>query len=95
MNTSERCRTFTAAIPADSNIRNKEHEKTEKDQGLKEQVEQMWKVKFKVVPVLIGRCCGLGCDPLGERLQQIPGGQSKEQLGLMTSLLQCLTHNKN
>lgn len=58
INTSERWRIFTTAIPADSSIRNKEHEKTEKYQGLKEQLKQMWKVKFKVVPVLIGGCCG-------------------------------------
>lgn len=29
------------SIPADSNIREKEHEKTKKYQGLKEQLEQM------------------------------------------------------
>lgn len=36
-------------IPADSHIR-KEYEKTVKYQGLREQLEQMRKVKSKVVP---------------------------------------------
>ncbi|GAA6104550.1 uncharacterized protein LOC106513546 [Tachysurus ichikawai] len=58
------------AIPADSNIMKKEHEKIEKYQGLKEQLEHTWKVKSKVVPVVIRALC----DPqLGEWLQQIPG----------------------
>lgn len=39
------------AIPADSNFRNKEHEKMEKYQGLQKQLEQMWKGKAEVVPV--------------------------------------------
>ncbi|KAF7666275.1 hypothetical protein LDENG_00113730, partial [Lucifuga dentata] len=37
------------AVPADSNIRKKEHEKIEKYQGLKEELERTWKVKSKVV----------------------------------------------
>ena len=42
------------AIPVDANIRKKEHEKIEKYQGLKEQLERMWKVKASVVPVVVG-----------------------------------------
>ncbi|XP_060796653.1 spermatogenesis-associated protein 16-like [Neoarius graeffei] len=57
-------------IPVDNNIRQKEHEKIEKYQGLKEQLEQMWKVKSKVVPVVIGALGG--CDPQTERCPQLP-----------------------
>lgn len=39
-------------IPADSNMRKKEHEKADKCQRLKEQLDQMWKVKLKVVPAV-------------------------------------------
>lgn len=39
--------------PADSNIR-QEHGKIQKYQGLKEQLGQMWKVKPRVVLVVIG-----------------------------------------
>ncbi|KAM6449746.1 uncharacterized protein PHA67_017094 [Liasis olivaceus] len=42
------------AVPSDSNIRKKEYEKLEKYQGLKEELERMWKVKGKVVPVMVG-----------------------------------------
>ena len=35
------------AIPSDSNIRKKEHEKLEKYQGLREELEKMWGVKAK------------------------------------------------
>ena len=41
-------------VPSDSNIKKKEYEKLEKYQGLKEELERMWKVKAKVVPVVIG-----------------------------------------
>lgn len=33
------------AIPVQSNIRKKKHKKTENHQELKEQLEQMWRVK--------------------------------------------------
>uniref|UniRef100_A0A096M1X3 Uncharacterized protein n=1 Tax=Poecilia formosa TaxID=48698 RepID=A0A096M1X3_POEFO len=42
------------AIPSDHNIRKKEHEKLEKYQGLREELEKAWKVKTTVVPVVIG-----------------------------------------
>lgn len=40
-------------IPADSNIRQREHKMMEKYQGLQGHPEQMWKVKPKV-PVVTG-----------------------------------------
>ncbi|XP_068190807.1 uncharacterized protein [Antennarius striatus] len=64
------------AIPADANIRKKEHEKIEKYQGLKEQLEQMWKVKVNVVPVVVG-ALGAVTPKLEEWLQQIPGTTSE------------------
>ncbi|XP_078022977.1 uncharacterized protein LOC144462717 [Epinephelus lanceolatus] len=60
------------AIPADSNIRKKEHKKVEKYQELKEQLEQMWKVKVDVVPVVVGALRAM-TPRLGEWLRQIPG----------------------
>ncbi|KAL3979255.1 annexin A1 [Sarotherodon galilaeus] len=41
------------AIPLNSNVEKKEHDKRE-NRGLEEQLEQMWKVKSKVVPVVTG-----------------------------------------
>ena len=48
------------AIQSDSNIKKKEHEKPEKYQGLKEEVEKKWELKAAVVPVVIG---ALRADP--------------------------------
>ncbi|KAF7656848.1 hypothetical protein LDENG_00035480 [Lucifuga dentata] len=64
------------AVPADSNIRKKEHEKIEKYQGLKEELERTWKVKFKVVPVVTG-ALGAVTPKLGEWLQEILGTTSE------------------
>ena len=63
------------AIPSDSNIRKKEHQKLEKYQGLREELEKMWGVKAKVVPVVIGALVAV-TPKLGEWLQQIPGRTS-------------------
>ena len=60
------------AITAENNIRETEHEKIEKHQGLKEQLEQMWKVKCNVIPFVVGPL-GAVTPKLGEWLQQIPG----------------------
>ncbi|KAF7670308.1 hypothetical protein LDENG_00271880, partial [Lucifuga dentata] len=60
------------AVPADSNIWKKEHEKSEKYQGLKEELEWTWKVKSKVVPVIIV-ALGAVTPKLGEWVQENPG----------------------
>ncbi|XP_051929435.1 uncharacterized protein LOC127605701 [Hippocampus zosterae] len=54
------------------NIRKKEHEKLEKYQGLREELERAWKVKVTVVPVVVG-ALGAVTPKLDEWLQQIPG----------------------
>ena len=41
------------AIPSDGNIREKEHEKLEKYQGLKEALKKMWSVRAAVVPIVM------------------------------------------
>ncbi|TWW69251.1 hypothetical protein D4764_18G0000570 [Takifugu flavidus] len=64
------------AIPNDSNIRKKEHEKLEKYQGLKEEMERMWGMKATVVPVVIGTL-GAVTPNLSRWLQQIPGTTSE------------------
>ncbi|TWW77705.1 hypothetical protein D4764_12G0010950 [Takifugu flavidus] len=60
------------AIPSDSNIRKKEHEKLEKYQGLKEEMERMWGMKATVVPVVIWTLWAVTPN-LSRWLQQIPG----------------------
>ena len=41
------------AVPSEGNIKKKKYEKLEKYQGLKEELERTWKVKAKVVPVMM------------------------------------------
>ncbi len=75
------------AIPSDSNIRKKEHEKLEKYQGLKEKLKKMWGVKATLMPVVIG----VG----SEWLQQNPGTTSEvsvqESAILGTAKILCRT----
>ncbi|XP_051916213.1 uncharacterized protein LOC127597287 isoform X2 [Hippocampus zosterae] len=63
------------AVPSDGNIRKKEHEKLEKYQGLREELERAWKVKVTVVPVVVG-ALGAVTPKLDEWFQQIPGTTS-------------------
>ena len=59
-------------IPSDSNIRKKEHEKLEKYQGPKEELERMWGVKASLVSMLIGAHRAV-TSKLGEWIQEILG----------------------
>lgn len=40
-------------MPNDSNLRKKEYEKLENYQGLREELEGIWKVKVKVVVIIV------------------------------------------
>ncbi|KAF7649567.1 hypothetical protein LDENG_00139430 [Lucifuga dentata] len=53
------------AVPADSNVRKKEHEKIKKYQELKEELERTWKLKSKCPS---GNWSTWGCDPLTGRV---------------------------
>ena len=72
----KRAAVIDVAIPSDSNIRKKEHEKLEKYQGLKEQLEKMWGMKVTVVPVVVG-ALGAVTPKLDAWLQEIPGTTSE------------------
>ena len=60
------------AVPSDCNIKKKEHEKIDKYQGLREEMEKMWKVEAKVVPIVVG-ALGAVTTTLEKWLEQIPG----------------------
>ena len=61
-------------IPSDCNIRKKGKEKVRKYQGLKEELERMWRVKALVVPLVIGPLAfGAVTSKLGQWQHQIPG----------------------
>ena len=72
----KRAGVIDVAIPANSYTGKKEHEKMEKYQKMKEQLEQIWKVKCNVIPVVIG-VTGVVTLKLGEWFKQIPGRTSE------------------
>ena len=59
-------------MPRDENIQDKELEKIDKYQSLKIELEQLWKFKIMVIPVVVG-ALGEIADRLPGWLAQIPG----------------------
>ena len=53
------------AVPRDENIQDKKLEKIGKHQSLKIKLEQLWKVKIMVIPVVVGA--------LGAITDRLPG----------------------
>ncbi|KAI5751249.1 hypothetical protein M8J77_005743 [Diaphorina citri] len=66
------CTIIDVAVPADMNVEKKEAEKKLKYKDLAIEIERMWNMKVKIVPIVIG---ALGVVPksLKDNLQQIPG----------------------
>ena len=58
------------AVPGDSRIKEKEKDKIEKYQDLGRELQQIWNVKVKIIPLVVG---SLGAIPkqFGKRLKQI------------------------
>ena len=63
----------------DENIQDKKLKKIDKYQSLKIELEQLWKVKIMVIPVVIG-ALGAIADRLPGWLAQIPGTISEVEL---------------
>ncbi|KAL4006508.1 quercetin 2,3-dioxygenase [Sarotherodon galilaeus] len=66
------------AIPSDSNIRKKEHEKLKKYQGLREELEKMWRVKLQQIPgttseISVQKSAVLGTAKTLRRTPKLPG----------------------
>jgi len=71
------------AIPADSNGNTKETEKRSKYKDLEIEVGRMWKVRTKIVPVVIG-ALGTIKKGLDQNLQLLPGHPSATELQKVT-----------
>ena len=67
------------AVPRDENIQDKKLKKIDKYHSLKIELEQLWKVKIMVIPVVVG-ALGEIADRLPGRLVQIPGTIGEVQL---------------
>ena len=64
------CRIIDCAVPGDSRIKEKEKDKIEKYQDLGSELQRIWNVKVKIIPLVVG---SLGAIPkqFGNRLKQI------------------------
>ena len=64
------CKINDFAVPGDSKIEEKEKDKIEKYQDLGRELQKIWNVKVKIIPIVVG---SLGAIPkqFGNRLKQI------------------------
>ena len=64
------CKIIDFAVPGDSRIEDKERDKTEKYQDLGRELQKIWNVKVKIIPLVVG---SLGAIPkqFDNRLKQI------------------------
>ena len=64
------CKIIDFAVPADSRIEEREKDQIEKYQDLGRELQKIWNVKVKTIPLLVG---SLGATPkqVGNRLKQI------------------------
>ena len=64
------CKIIDFAVPVDSRIEEKKKDKIEKYQDLGRELQKVWNVKVKFIPLVVG---SLGAIPkqLGNRLKQI------------------------
>ena len=64
------CKIIDFAVPGDSRIEEKEKDKIEKYQELGRELQKIWNVKVKIIPLVVG---SLGAIPkqFGDRLKQI------------------------
>ena len=67
------------SVPRDENIEDKKLEKIDKYQSLKIELEQLWKVKIMVIPVVVG-ALGAIANKLPDLLAQIPRTISEVEL---------------
>ena len=64
------CKIIDFAVPGDSRIEEKEKDKIEKYQDLGRELQKIWNVKVKIIPLVVG---SLGAIPkqFGNRLKEI------------------------
>lgn len=67
------------AIPEDRNLMTKEREKIDKYQDLRLEIQRLWNVRTRVIPVVIG-AMGAHTDKLSGYLDTIPGTHRKAEL---------------
>lgn len=69
------CLLIDMACPADCNIATKEFEKLSKYKDLEIEIEKMWKLKTRIIPVVIG-ALGIIKNGTKQHIERIPGNPS-------------------
>ena len=64
------CKIIDFAVPGDSRIEEKEKDKIEKYQDLGRELQKIWNVKVKIIPLVVGSL-GAFSKHFGNRLKQI------------------------
>ena len=64
------CKIINFAVPGDSRIDEKEKDKIEKYQDLRRELQKIWNVEVKIVPLVVGSL-GAILKQFGKRLKQI------------------------
>ena len=80
------CVSVDVAIPGDRNVIKKEAVKILKYKDLIIEIQRMWNVKTKVIPVIIG-ATGAILKSLRQYLSNIPGKGETEELQKRTAVL--------
>ena len=78
-NNNKTCLLIDIAIPDDSNINTEETDKLNKYKDPEIEVSRMWKVRTKILPVIIG-ALGTIKKGLDQNLQLLPGHLSATEL---------------
>ena len=65
------CKIIDFAVPGDSRIEEKEKDKTEKYQELGSELQMIWNVKVKIIPLVVGSLGAIPKQQFGNRLKQI------------------------
>ena len=73
------CTLIDAAIPADTNVVQKEAEKKLKYKSLCIEIKRMWNLKCTIMPVIIG-ATGIATRILRKNLEAVPGKHSIDSL---------------
>ena len=64
------CKIIDFAIPGDSRIEEKEKDKIEKYQDLGRELQKIWNIKVKIIPLVVGSLYAIP-KQFGNRLKQI------------------------
>ena len=73
------CTLIDVAIPADRNVVQKEAEKKLKYKSLCKEIQRMWNLKCRIIPIIIG-ATGIVTRSLRKNLEAVPGKHSIDSL---------------